>query len=296
MLYQTVRTRGSYQHNVRNNNGLTIETLQKNIPSIFAQEPHVSCSQKYIYIPTINILKGMINEGFIPVQAMQAKPRSTDRLEYAKHLIRFRKFNELGLSNPETSEIILVNSHDRSSSYHLMNGVFRTVCSNGLISGDLENNFKVRHSGNIIGEVIEAAYQIVGYSEETMNSLQKMKQIQLLPQERLLLAEYALKARYNISDEDEDETTEATAEKELPIPASKLLSIRRMEDNKQDLFTTMNVIQENVMKGGVSARDKNNKKHTLRQINGIDQTVKVNKLIWSFADELKKIHQPMLTF
>ena len=294
MINQVVRTRGSYQHNVRNNNGLTIETLQQAIPSIFALNPHESRSQRYIYIPTINILKGMINEGFIPVQAMQAKPRTTDKLEYAKHLIRFRKFNELGLVNPETSEIILVNSHDGSCSYHLMNGVFRTVCSNGLISGDLENNFKVRHTGNIIGDVIEAAYQILSYSEETMNSLQEMKQIQLLPKERLLLAEYSLKARYNISDEDEIDKTEVTAEKELPIPASKLLSVRRMEDNKQDLFTTMNVIQENVMKGGASARDKNNKKHTLRQINGIDQTVKVNKLIWSFAEELKKIHQPVL--
>ena len=294
MINQVVRTRGSYQHNVRNNNGLTIETLQQVIPSIFALNPHESRSQRYVYIPTINILKGMINEGFIPVQAMQAKPRTTDKLEYTKHLIRFRKFNELGLVNPETSEIILVNSHDGSSSYHLMNGVFRTVCSNGLISGDLENNFKVRHTGNIIGDVIEAAYQILSYSEETMNSLQEMKQIQLLPKERLLLAEYSLKARYNISDEDEIDKTEVTAEKELPIPASKLLSVRRMEDNKQDLFTTMNVIQENVMKGGASARDKNNKKHTLRQINGIDQTVKVNKLIWSFAEELKKIHQPVL--
>jgi hypothetical protein len=275
----SVKTRGKYFFNVRDNQGLSIDVLQGRIPSIFAQEPHESRSARYSYIPTMQILQGMIREGFIPVQAMQAKPRAEDKLGHAKHLVRFRKNDELGLETPETSEIVLVNSHDGSSSYHLMNGVFRMVCQNGLISGDLENNFKIPHKGNIIDNVIEAAYTIVSKSDETMESLQEMKSIALPPPEKMLFAEYALKARYNIDDES-DEVLEP------PVSAPSILKVRRVADNKGDLFTTMNVIQENILKGGIS----DGKKHTTRQINGIDQSVKLNKLIWSFAEELKKVH------
>lgn len=280
----TVKTRGKYFYNVRDNNGLSVDVLQDRIPSIFAEDAHESRSSRYVYIPTVQIVQGMVKEGFIPVQAMQAKPRIEDKLGFAKHLIRFRKSDELGLANPETSEIVLVNSHDGTSSYHLMNGIFRTVCQNGLISGDIENNFKVPHRGNIVNDVIEAAYTVVGYADEAMESLQEMKAINLPLNERLLLAEYALKARYNIDDEDVEEI------KEPPVSVPSILTVRRNADRKTDLFTTMNVVQENILKGGISDYDKLGKKHTTRQINGIDQSVKLNKLIWSFAEELKKIH------
>jgi hypothetical protein len=276
---------------VRDNNGLTEEAIRERVPSIFAVDKHESRSSKYVYIPTIEVIQSMIKEGFIPVQAMQGKSRTEDKINFTKHLVRFRKKDELGLSVPESPEIILVNSHDGTTSYHLMNGFFRTVCQNGLISGDLDNNFRIRHSGDIIGDVIEASYRIVDESEETLEKISEMKNIILLPEERNLLAEYSIKARYGIADEEgvEDSDNSITEAIELPIPAYKALTVRRYEDRKDDLFTTMNVIQENLVKGGISARDSKGKKKTVRAINGIDQNVKINKLIWSFAEELRKI-------
>jgi len=285
-MTSSIKVRGKYSFNVRDNNGLTEDVLINKVPSIFAGEAHESRSLKYVYIPTIEIIKNMLKEGFVPVQAMQGKSRTEEKMNFTKHLIRFRKQDELGLSVPESSEIILINSHDGTTSYHLMDGIFRTVCQNGLISGDIDNNFKVRHSGNIISDVIEASYRIVDQSEETKNKIEQMKNITLLPYEKNLLAEYSIKARYNIDDETEDNTQ--ILQKELPIPTYKALSVRRYEDKKDDLFTTMNVIQENLIKGGISARGKDGKKRTVREINGIDQNVKVNQLIWSFAEELRK--------
>jgi hypothetical protein len=284
----STKVRGKFMFNVRDNNGLTADVLKNTVPSIFAEDAHESRSSRYVYIPTIQIIQNMIKEGFVPVQAMQGKARTEDKINFTKHLVRFRKRDELGLSVPESPEIILVNSHDGTTSYHLMNGIFRTVCQNGLISGDLENNFKVRHSGDIIGDVIQAAYSVVSSSVETMENIQEMKNIILLPEEKNLLATYSVKARYGIT-EDDEEQSEITTEEELPIPTYKALQPRRYEDKKDDLFTTMNVIQENLIKGGISARGKDGKKKTVRSVNGIDQNVKVNKLIWSFAEELRKI-------
>lgn len=285
----SLKVKGRYLNNVRDNNGLTEEILLNAVPSVFAAEAHESRSSKYVYIPTIEIIKNMLKEGFVPVQAMQGKSRTEEKMNFTKHLVRFRKQNELGLSVPESSEIILLNSHDGTTSYHLMDGVFRTVCANGLISGDLNNNFKVRHSGNIIGDVIQASYRILENSEETKEKIQQMKSIDLMQQEKNLLAEYSIKARYNI--DDEEENREMVEQNELPIPAYKALTIRRYDDRKDDLFTTMNVIQENLIKGGISARGKDGKRKTVRAVNGIDQNVKVNKLIWSFAEEIRKAKQ-----
>lgn len=268
-----------YEFNVRNNGGLSLETLERNIPSIFAAEAHQSRSARYTYIPTLDILQGMIKEGFIPVQAMQAKPRIQDKMNFAKHLIRLRRKDDLGKYNPESFEIVLVNSHDGSSTYNLMNGVFRMVCENGLISGDVENDYKIQHKGNIIDNVIEAAYTVLGTADQTMEDIQEMKGIELKQEEKLLLAEYSLKARFEDKEEDE-----------IPLQPRHLLRPRRYDDNKNDLFTTMNVIQENALKGGITNFDKDFKRKTTRAINGIDQNIKVNKLIWSFAEELKKIH------
>jgi len=281
-----LKVRGKYLNNVRDNNGLTEDTLLKSVPSVFAGEAHQSRSTKYVYIPTIEIIQNMLKEGFVPVQAMQGKSRTEEKMNFTKHLVRFRKQNELGLSVPESSEVILLNSHDGTTSYHLMDGVFRTVCQNGLISGDLESNFKVRHSGNIIGDVIQASYRILDSAEETKERISEMKSIILTPSEKTLLADYSIKARYNIDDEDEE--TDFMTVKELPIPTYKVLTARRFEDRQDDLFTTMNVIQENLIKGGITSRGSDGKKRTVRAINGIDQNVKVNKLIWSFAEELRK--------
>ena len=284
-----IKIRGSYFFDVRNNDGLSMEVMQKHVPSLFATEPHESRSQRYTYIPTIEIIEALIKEGFVPVQAMQAKPRIEDKLNFAKHLVRFRRRDDLGLAVPDHPEIISVNSHDGTTSYHMMNGVFRTVCANGLISGDLENNFKARHSGNIIQDVIDVAFKVVGYADEVMETVASMKGTTLKTKEQLLLAEYALKARFSVDDEDDD-VIEATAIKELAFTPQDILKTRRFADNSKDLYTTMNVLQENIIKGGISAVGKDGKKKTIRTVNGIDQNVKLNKMLWMFAEEIRKIH------
>jgi hypothetical protein len=274
-INSTIRTSSKY--NVRDNKGLTESVLRTAVPALFAQEPHESRSSRYTYIPTIAIMAGMMKEGFVPVQAMQALPKQADKLEYAKHLVRFRRIDELNKSVGENlSEIVLVNSNDGSSAYQLMNGVFRIVCTNGLISGDIENNFKVRHTGNVIGEVIEAAYKVTYNNTETMERVSEMKSMLLAPKEREVFARFALQERFG---------------EEAPFEADKLLNVRRGEDRTPDLYTTFNVIQENVIKGGLRGRNASNGRTTTRTINGIDQNVKLNKSLWAFADEIRKIHR-----
>jgi hypothetical protein len=80
-----------------------------------------------------------------------------------------------------------------------------------------------------------------------------------------------------------------TETKGAPIQAEQLLRPRRMSDKAADLWTTFNVVQENVVKGGVPGRTARNQRTSTREITGIDQNVKINKALWMLADGMAKL-------
>jgi len=265
---------------IQNTNGLTNEQIGRAFPSVVATQAHESRSQRYLYIPTIQIIDGLRDAGYVPTTAMQAYSRLEGKKPFAKHLLRFRKSSYLGNNEPDVPEVVLVNSHDGTSAYSLLAGIFRCVCTNGLITGDINNTLKVYHRGNILDEVLKATYFIAEEAEVTMQTVAEMKQIMLEPKEQLLLAQYATKARFG-----EPVIVEGSLS---PLPAhdpAALLERRRRADTGNDLYTTLNVIQENVLQGGV--RDRGRRHPRTRAIKGIDQTVKVNSLLWQFAQELR---------
>ena len=190
-------------------------------------------------------------------------------------MIRLRHASRI--MDKEAHEIILLNSHDGSSSYQMMAGLFRFVCANGLVCGDSMGDQKVRHSGrhNVIDDVIEGAYEVLQQFEQVDAQRDTMRSIILQPYEQLALAQGALAYRYGDSD--------APA----PVTSAQILMPRRSEDRTPDLWTTFNRVQENVIKGGLNGRNKQGKRTTTRAVNGIDQDVKLNRALWVMAEALR---------
>jgi hypothetical protein len=71
-------------------NTLSLETLQRKVPSIFTTESAANTSDKYKHISTIDVVKGLISEGFMPVKAMQSRTRKIGKAPFTKHMLRFR--------------------------------------------------------------------------------------------------------------------------------------------------------------------------------------------------------------
>jgi hypothetical protein len=98
----------------------------------------------------------------------------------------------------EIPELVLVNSHDGTSGYQLMAGIFRLVCSNGLVvqSADF-GSIRVHHSGgkDFQQRVIEATYQIVEEAPRTMAAIEAWKQIELTRPQQVALAEAAMEIK-----------------------------------------------------------------------------------------------------
>src|SRR4030067_153211 len=134
---------------------LSNDAIRKAAPSVFATEPWDQVSERYVFIPTIEVVNQLRANGFQPVRASQSKSRIEGKGEFTKHMLRFRREHDiLTQLGDELPEIVLVNSHDRTSSYQLSAGVFRLACLNGMVvkSADF-GSIKVQHSGNIVDNV-----------------------------------------------------------------------------------------------------------------------------------------------
>lgn len=263
---------------------LSDDQLRYKAPSIFATEPWSEVSAAYRFIPTSAIVQKLREEGFMPVRAQQSVTRVPGKGDFAKHMIRFRQAQYLEPRNvgDEFPEIVLVNSHDRSSGYQLNAGVFRLVCSNGMVTsaGDM-GTISVRHSGKLMDDVIEGTFKIVEDMPQIMEQVEGFKSVTLAQPEREAFARAALELRYP-SDESGKETA--------PITAETLMLPRRWQDaNKQDLWSTFNAVQENFMKGGLRGRGTTGKRMSTRAIGSVTEDIKLNKALWKLADEMRRI-------
>ncbi len=258
------------------NYGLTNEQIVRYAPSVGAPEAHMSRSGRYLYIPTLTIVNALRDIGYVPTSVMQAVSRTPGQMSFTKHLIRFRLAQYLGSTLDTVPEALIKNSHDGTSAYDVMLGLFRVVCSNGLIvRTDKLGDFKVQHRGNVLDEIIRATVTVSERANEVMSQVDEMKRIQLEDSERMLLARYAERARYG-----------DVVEGAISNPAALLIPQHREDRGKTDLNTTLNIVQENAMRGGTRVR--NGKRG--REVKSIDKTIETNALIWQFGDELRKLH------
>lgn len=281
----------SAHHYINRGMPLSNDDVARIAPAIFAGHAHESRSDRYAYIPTDTILNGMRKAGFEVVNVRQSNTRDESREGFTKHMIRFRKSgyaSALQNVGDVFPEVVLVNSHDGTSSYQLMAGMFRRVCSNGLIVGAGQlDTVRVSHSGNVLDKVIEGSYRVLQASERALIAPEAWSKIRLSESDQLALAEAAHVLRFG----------DAEGVTDTPILPRQLLAIRRQADTANDLWTTFNVVQENTIRGGLSARaprrpgEYRGRRVTSRQVNGIDQDVRLNKALWVLADRMASLKQ-----
>lgn len=255
---------------------LNDETLRNRAPSIFASGPMVGVSEKYTFVPTVEILAGLRDLNWVPVDVEEQRIRREARRGFQKHLVRLRLAAQMETLDEWNVELVVVNSHDAGCAYQLHAGIFRRICSNGLVVSDQGfEALRFRHSGLLTGEVVQASLRLVEAMPKIGERIQRFRERLLEPPESHALAEQALLLRY---------PTVA----ESPIAPETLLQARRPEDEGVDLWHATNVIQENLIRGGLSddRRDRRGKLRSMRALRGIDSKVTVNKGLWSLAERL----------
>ncbi|WP_372437160.1 DUF932 domain-containing protein [Pseudomonas chlororaphis subsp. aureofaciens] len=260
---------------LRADHPLTDDQIRSVVPSIFAEAPHESRSERYSYIPTASILTELRKEGFEPFFVCQTRVRQEDRRDFTKHMIRLRHASQI--NGAEAGEIILLNSHDGTSSYQMLSGLFRFVCHNGLVCGDTVADLRIPHKGNVTEQVIEGAYEVLHGFQKVRDTRDSMRAVTLDEGEARVFARAALSLRYD------------NPAKPPPVTESQILLPRRPGDRKPDLWSVFNCTQENLLKGGLPGRSANGNRQRTRSVNGIDQNIRLNRALWMLAEGMREL-------
>jgi hypothetical protein len=176
---------------LRANAPLSDDQIHLVAPSIFADGKHESRSERYTYIPTIDVLRGLRNEGFQPFMVCQTRVRDEGKREYTKHMLRLRYADQI--VGDEANEIVLLNSHDGTSSYQMLAGVLRFVCQNGMVAGDSVREIRAPHKGNIVQNVINGAFDVLDGFDLIREQKDGMRAVELNRDEQHAFARAALR-------------------------------------------------------------------------------------------------------
>ncbi len=252
---------------------LTNEQIKRIAPSVFTATAASNVSQHYTHIPTSVIVDDMKQLGWQVVDAKEVKARKG--VGFQKHLIVFRN-PEVVINGSDGDDvfpqILLTNSHDGKNVFTFTAGLFRMVCENGLvISTEQFEDVKMRHLGYTFGELQVKIREMVERLPLTVESMNKMKQIQLDEKQAIEFALKALATRFN-----EDEM------KRITVDAKELLKPVRKEDEGNDLWSIFNVVQEKILDGDFNYVA-GNRSRKARRIKNFNQDLKVNKELFAVA-------------
>jgi hypothetical protein len=229
-------------------------------------------SSKFGFISSSDLTAQLEGQGLKLADVIESKIRKNKDLRqgYQKHVLRF----DTGLSNAHGNlQVLAINSHEGSSALTFRMGFFRLVCSNGLIIGsDLIPQIKVRHTQNGLLKLNDSVEELMQWRTVAMDNIDRMSSKKLSSEEFEALVMSSAKIRMG----------EKFSDKIVP-----LFETKRYQDQSKDLFTVFNVIQENVMRTGFYALNKETNVATkVRAIKGVNASLDLNTALYNEAMKL----------
>jgi hypothetical protein len=226
-------------------------------------------SARYQFISSGEIVDRFAQEGWQVATSSVANPRKRSSL-YAKHMIDFRHPDHEEI-NGAVPRIILINSHDGSSSARVMAGVFRFVCANGLVVGNTVGHEVVRHTGDAAADLIHRMQGLAKNTSKLYTQIDRWSKVDLSKSQRIEFARFAAQLRWG------------DAQRFSP---AELLEPRRAEDDKGDLWSVFNRVQENTVRGGIEGLSRSGRAATSRPLSDITRSVDYNAQLWQLAEEV----------
>jgi len=262
------------------------EQLKEVCPLAFAEAPtNPDVSKRYLFVNTETIIDDLDKLGWKPVQAAQRKGRGNGTI-FSKHMIAFQN-PEIKIKGSDGDDsfprIIMTNSHDGMQAFKFSVGIFRLVCSNGLVVADEQfSDFKIKHKGYTFDELRGVVNQAVADLPNKVKVMNDMKDRVLTQEEKNKLALDAMLIRANITPGSE-EATKFDYDAET---IEDILDPKRDADKGDDLWRVFNVVQEKITQGEFHAALRGAKVRKVRKIKSFEKDMKVNKELFKLATAL----------
>ncbi|MAO20436.1 MAG: hypothetical protein CMJ25_06755 [Phycisphaerae bacterium] len=256
---------------------LTKKNIMSVAPSVLASEPSSEVSKHYTHIPTERVIDDMELLGWKPIQATEVKARKTSTKGFQKHLITFR--NDDVVINGDDGDtvfpqVLMTNSHDGKNAFQFQAGLYRLVCSNGLVIADTQfEAVKMRHMGYNFEDLQVMIKEMVEKLPLTVESMNKMKATEMEQEQIIQFAMDAINTRFS-----------AKEMKRIEIDYDLLTQPVRKEDAGSDLWSVFNVVQEKIITGDFDYRA-GGKARKAREIKNFKQDMRINKELFNVALE-----------
>jgi hypothetical protein len=247
----------------------TPELIKSVAPAVFATSPSPKMTNKYEFVPTHEIMEMFDRQGW-----QLSSVKQTGRGVHNVHELKYRN-GQLPKVGDSVVEAVIRNSHDGTATFSMGAGLFRLVCSNGLtVPTSVAEKFSIRHNHFSYDDVKELADSFSQKLPKIEASVNRMMERQLTEKEKLRLVGEAVKIRWAVGSQPQS------------LDMSDVLTPFRSEDEGDDLWTTFNVIQEKMMKGGFSYQTPRGRTTKLRGINSIQTSNRLNTKLWEAAELL----------
>lgn len=261
---------------------LSKEQMREIAPFVFTKDKtNPNTSEKYQVASTETVIDDLAKMGWYPVQAKQCRAKKNSQGIRSFHMVALQN-DDVKILNPNGGteayvRIILQNSHDGFNSFKFMMGLYRCICSNGLVVADAEfATFSIRHINYSFEELLHVVNQVVASVPNVIKKMNTMNATVLSEEQKREMAIETYKIRKGMVEEEKVKVDEETI-------ADLLMPVRH-EDAGDSLWNVFNVLQEKMIKGGFSATGKNGKVRKQRPISSIKKDVDYNQRLWAIAE------------
>ena len=261
---------------------MNLQQLEVVAPAAFSTQaaPHVS--DRYTHVRTADIVERMMDQGFTIRSASQQKTqkRTAGKEAFQKHRISMQMPVENG-STRALGQIFptvdLINSGDWSSTFTLAVGLFRLVCTNGMVApfGAANESIKVRHD-RVDEDTFSAIQQAMDKAPALFQFAEDAQKLNMHEDEIKRFGRAAARIRFGLDPEDAVD----------PSMVQGLLGARRGMDANSDLWSVFNRVQENGTRGGFKIPDANNRLRRVRERRNIVADVNWNQDLWALTQSV----------
>ena len=250
------------------NTVMTLDQVKEVAPSIFATSASPKVSNRYSFVPTVDIVENFQREGW-DISSVKQMGKGI----HALHEVKFRN-GELPNVGDTLVEAIIRNSHNGMSTLSVSAGLFRLVCSNGLtVPTSASDSFKVRHAGFELDDVKRITEDFAKKLPIIEGSVNRMMERELTIDEKLDFVRESANIRWKVGS--------------VPnLDYEQILEPNRKEDEGDSLWQVFNVVQEKWIRGGVEYNTQRGRKTKLKTINDILNSNRINTKLWELAETM----------
>lgn len=230
-------------------------------------------STKYVAVNSQALINHFTAQGY-------SVRKASGKAVKGKHVFRLQH-NDLQFSGVDSyrPEIVIMNSYDGSCSLRILLGIFRLVCSNGMVVGTSFTEYSIKHIGKNTMEQVNAAVAKITQDAIRLGTIiKKFQSITLSDEQKFSLAYDSMNSALK------------TLNKSAVIKPENVvltLKVRRDADQASDLWSVLNVVQENITRYGFTAQDALTGRSTnIRSIKSAARDITVNRMLWDNAEKL----------